>query len=115
MGHDWREEECGAEAPVPYPVDRMKPRRDRTKEGRANPKGIPYLYTANDKETAIAEVRPWIGAYVSIAELKVVRPLTIVNCTHQDATRLTSISRNRVRPKRKRRIGSASTKHSPAR
>ena len=61
----------------------MKPQRDRAKEGRANPKGIPYLYTATHRETAIAEVRPWIGAYVSTSEFQVVRPLTIVNCTSQ--------------------------------
>ena len=81
QGHDWHDEETGGEVPVPHPVERMKPRRDGAKEGRANPQGIPYLYTASHRETAIAEVRPWIGAYVSIAELKVARPLTIVNCT----------------------------------
>lgn len=70
---------------VPHPVERMKPQRNQAKEGRANPKGIPYLYTASHRETAIAEVRPWIGAYVSIAGLTVVRSLTILNCTSQDA------------------------------
>ena len=39
------------------------------RHGRANPRGIPYLYLANDQLTAISEVRPWVGCYVSIATL----------------------------------------------
>lgn len=82
-GHGYYEEQEGVDVPVPLATERMKPQRDRAKEGRANPKGIPYLYAASHRETAIAEVRPWIGAYVSISEFRVVRPLTIVNCTSQ--------------------------------
>ena len=62
----------------------MKPLRDQATEGRANPKGIPYLYAATHKETAIAEVRPWIGAYVTVAVLKVQESLRILNCTSRD-------------------------------
>jgi len=80
-GHAWHQEELGVEIPIPWPVDEMKPKRDGAIEGRANPKGIPYLYTACHRETAIAEVRPGMGAYVSIAKFTVVKPLTIVNCT----------------------------------
>ena len=82
-GHGWYEEQEGVDLPVPLLTERMKPERDRAKEGRANPKGLPYLYTASHRETAISEVRPWIGAYVSVSEFTVVRPLTIVNCTSQ--------------------------------
>ena len=39
-----------------------------TPPGRANPTGIPVLYRATDEGTAIAEVRPWKGALVSVAE-----------------------------------------------
>ena len=35
--------------------------------GRVNPADIPYFYIASDKKTAIAEVRPDVGAKVSIA------------------------------------------------
>jgi hypothetical protein len=59
----------------------MKPLPDRAREGRANPKGIAYLYVSSHRERAMAEVRPWIGAYVSVAELSVVRDLRLVNCT----------------------------------
>jgi len=36
---------------------RMKPLQNSASEGRANPKGIPYLYLATDMNTAMAEVR----------------------------------------------------------
>ena len=53
----------------------MKPLEDRAKEGRANPAGIPVLYLASAKQTAISEVRPWIGMGISLAQFKIVRDL----------------------------------------
>lgn len=58
-----------------YSSDRMKPLRDRARQGRANSTGIPALYVANTVETAISEVRPWIGAEVSVATVEILRPL----------------------------------------
>jgi RES domain-containing protein len=60
---------------------RMKPRRERANEGRANPKGVPCLYLANRSETAMSEVRPWVGALVSVAQFKTVKELKIVDCS----------------------------------
>lgn len=68
------------EVPWPYARDRMKPLRDQATEGRANPKGIPCLYLATDRDTAIAEVRPWIGSCVSVGLFKTNRELRVVNC-----------------------------------
>lgn len=69
LGHDLRPEYAGEELidyfPTAYKPERMKPLRDSAREGRANPKGIPYLYIATDKETAMSEVRPWIGSIIS--------------------------------------------------
>lgn len=50
LGHGWRieNEEIG-EIPAPYLPERMSPRPHRAKEGRANPKGIPYLYLSTTK------------------------------------------------------------------
>jgi hypothetical protein len=62
----------------------MKPLPDRAAEGRVNPRGIPCLYAATHRETAVAEVRPWVGAHVSVAQLRTVRPLKLVNCTSDD-------------------------------
>jgi RES domain-containing protein len=59
----------------------MKPRQDRCKEGWINPKEIAYLYGAIKKETAIAEVRPWIGQKVTVAYFDIVRDLTLIHCT----------------------------------
>jgi hypothetical protein len=39
-------------------------------EGRINPSGIPCLYISSDEATAIAECRPWIGASLTVVELK---------------------------------------------
>ena len=89
LGHDWmfENEEVG-EIPVPHEPDRMYPRTARANEGRANPKGIPYLYLASNCETALAEVRPWVGSTVSVGQFKIVRKLKVVNCTteRQDST-----------------------------
>ena len=53
----------------PYPTENMGlPPPQETPPGRANPRGIPVFYMATDQNTAIAEVRPWKGALVSVAE-----------------------------------------------
>lgn len=69
------------EEPVPYGRKRMKPRAEKATDGRANAKGIPCLYVSTTKETAMSEVRPWVGALVSVAQFQVTRPITIVDCS----------------------------------
>ncbi len=64
----------------PYGFVRMLPPRDKAREGRLNPKGIPIVYTACDEDTAMIEVRPDLDSTISLAELRVVRELTIVHC-----------------------------------
>jgi hypothetical protein len=66
---------------MPFPPDRMKPPTGHTVEGRINPRGIPFLYLAQDKETAICEVRPWLEARVSLGEFRTSRKLKIVDFT----------------------------------
>lgn len=65
--------------PIPFPNTRMKPLPDSASEGRANPKGIPCLYVATDKDTAMSEVRPWLGAIISVGEFRLVRNLKILD------------------------------------
>ena len=60
---------------------RMKPLSDRAREGRANPTGIPALYVGTSAETAISEVRPWIGADVSVAMCRLLRPMRTLDLT----------------------------------
>jgi len=69
------------DVPAPHLPQRMTPQRQKASEGRANPKGIPYLYLATHHDTALAEVRPWIGSFISLGQFKTLRELRVVNCT----------------------------------
>ena len=60
---------------------RMIPLRDRASDGRVNPRGIPCLYMATDDATAVSEVRPAIGAYVTVASMKCLRELKLIDCS----------------------------------
>lgn len=66
---------------VPYPPERMKPLVNRAKEGRANPKGIPYLYLSTKMQTAIQEIRPWLGSLITVARVQIVKALKLVDCS----------------------------------
>jgi len=83
LGHGWRPEYQGEEyiddLPAAFPPERMKPIPGRAQEGRANPRGIPVLYLSTRTETAMSEVRPWIGSLVSCAHFKTTRALKIVD------------------------------------
>jgi RES domain-containing protein len=86
LGHDWRTEKQGDEefeVPCAHPPDRMTPLRDRASEGRANPKGIPCLYLATTKETAMSEVRPWIGSEISVGQFKLLEALDVIDCSSE--------------------------------
>lgn len=72
------EDEYGSSGP--FEPHRMMPLTSGAREGRANPAGIPYLYCATDRETALAEVRPWVGQDVSVGRFKVRQDLRLVSC-----------------------------------
>lgn len=88
-GHSWRphyqtdpdtdEDVHVDDFPSPFHPDRMKPLSESAAEGRANSKGIPHLYVATDKETAMSEVRPWLGAILTVAQLKIMKDLKILD------------------------------------
>jgi len=61
----------------------MIPQPDRAEEGRVNPKGIPCLYCSTDKDTAVAEMRPWAGEFVT-AKVVILRDLKVVDCSALD-------------------------------
>ena len=69
--------------PEPYSPQRMSPLTDSASEGRANSKGIPCLYVATNKETAMSEVRPWVGSLLSAGQFKVQEELTIIDFTER--------------------------------
>lgn len=82
LGHHWRsvsqDGQC-FEIPAAHKPERMKPVEGCAAEGRANPKGIAVLYLATRQETAMSEVRPWLGSFVSCAKFRTTRPLRIVD------------------------------------
>ena len=81
LGSEWLEETVDEPIQLPLSPERMKPVQYEASEGRANPKGIPCLYLATDKETAMAEVRPWIHSDISVWQFKTVRELRLINCS----------------------------------
>ena len=66
---------------IPLSVERMKPLADKACEGRINPKGIPCLYLATDEKTAVSEVRPGVGSYVTVAEFETLKDLKVIDCS----------------------------------
>ena len=84
LGFDMDEVESDGrtvEAPAPYSPARMKPLPFARVDGRVNPVGISALYLATDERTAISEVRPWIGKHVSVAQLKIMREVKVIDCS----------------------------------
>lgn len=72
------------DVPAPFMPERMKPLPNAAREGRVNPKGIPCLYLADNQETALAEVRPWVGSLVSIGRFQILKSLLLVDCSIKD-------------------------------
>jgi len=103
LGHDWQaikddREEIIDELPYPYPQERMKPIPSKVSEGRANPKGILYLYLASDKETAMSEQRPGLGATISVGQFKTTKTLRLVDCSIQHEAPKDPYSGTNIRP-----------------
>ncbi len=89
-GFTWKTENRGEDdefdVEAAYPPERMRPSAQYVGDGRVNPRGIPCLYMASNLNTAMAEVRPWLGSRVSLAQFKVMRDSLVVDCS-QDKTR----------------------------
>ncbi|PPK75187.1 RES domain-containing protein [Methylobacter tundripaludum] len=77
--NDEEGEEVDTGEPSPYSQDKMKPLLDLATEGRANPKGIPYLYLATLKETAMHEVKPWVGLSISVGQFQINKDLRVID------------------------------------
>jgi hypothetical protein len=83
-GIDWlpRTDDNGndlGEEPMGFGRNRMKPLPYQATEGRANPAGVPVLYLGTTAQTAVSEVRPWIGSPVSLARFRISRPLRVID------------------------------------
>ena len=67
--------------------------------GRLNPPGLPFLYCASDKDTAIAEMRPWKGAYLTVANVAVIKELKVVDLRCRDPEPIESKNENSLEEK----------------
>jgi len=70
-----------------FDATKMMPNMAFAGEGRVSPRGILTLYATMDEATAVAEVRPHVGAAVTVAELQLHRRLRIVDCHGLHAAR----------------------------
>jgi len=58
------------------------PPPDSSQNGRANPKGIPYLYLADEVETAMREVRPNSEDFITIGNFKILKGLELFDLSN---------------------------------
>jgi len=75
----WEENYCL----IPVPPEKMGAPPPELVEapGRANPKGVSYLYGAEDERTAVAEKRPHRGMLVTVAAGETLRDLRLIDLT----------------------------------
>lgn len=63
-----------------YPIERMgAPPNDKAKSGRANPKGISYLYVADQVKTTLYETRASLLDYVTVGKFRLKEDINVVN------------------------------------
>lgn len=63
-----------------YTIEEMlEPPKEKSKSGRANPPGISYLYLAEDIETAIAEIKPYLNANIELLKIKLKKEIKVVD------------------------------------
>jgi hypothetical protein len=71
----------------------MKPTAAYATDGRASPRNIPCLYLAKEEDTAKAEIRPWLGSYVSVGRFDVIQNCELVDLSFKVSQCLTRLGR----------------------
>jgi len=61
------------------PDESTAPQPDKANAGRANPKGIPCLYLADDRYTAISEVNPYHLSIINVARFQLNTSVKLVD------------------------------------
>ena len=75
------EDKHDIEMECPMSLEQMVPNTQFVKAGgRANPPGFVYLYLANRPETAMVEMRPWVGESLSVTLFKTLKDVRVVLC-----------------------------------
>jgi len=63
-----------------FPHDKMgNPPKELASSGRANPKGISYLYVADSVETSLYETRASLFDYATVGEFKLIEDIKVLN------------------------------------
>lgn len=71
----------------PFQLTEMgAPGRGRAGAGRINPEGMSFLYVAEAADTVIAEVRPWLGANISVGTFRLKRGARVLDIGKQSQT-----------------------------
>lgn len=83
LGHN--DDNPNSQKIMPHSIKRMIPWKDKAKEGRINPKGIPCFYMSSDLDTAIKEIRPKHNEYVSVAKIKTIDAVKVINLIDPEA------------------------------
>lgn len=97
----FRARSCETEKEVEYVICQPEselgpPPAGKGSAGRMNCEGIPVYYGATTLPTAVAEVRPAVGAYVVVAAFNIIRELNLLDLTRLGALSLTS---KQIRPR----------------
>ncbi len=67
-----------------YSITEMgNPPNYKASDGRANPKGISYLYLSNDQKTSLFEVRSSLYDFVTIGKFKLLENLNVIKLSMQ--------------------------------
>ena len=64
---------------APFGPERMLPESRFVGEGRTNPRGVAFLYLATNTDTAIAEMRPFPGDFLTLAQVRTDASQTLVD------------------------------------
>jgi len=95
LGNGWFAEEQGGiriDFRGAHWPERMKPVAEKAADGRVNPRGIICLYLSTRLETAVLEMRPLIGSYVSVAQFQVRKNARLIDCSRDQFDPLARIS-----------------------
>jgi len=79
----------------PLPMAEMgQPPSDRTPDGRVNPAGIPCFYAALEIATAIAELRPWPRARLTVGTFVTAGPFKMLDLrpAHEEVQKSRAVS-----------------------
>lgn len=76
------------EHPNPFSIREIcAPPPGKNIEGRINPRGISYLYLADSKKTAIAEVRPFVNMLITLGKFGLKKDIKVIDATENKFSR----------------------------